>query len=268
MNTPDDAEEAARHPWGRAVRRAGWAAKGTVYLLIAFLCLQIAFGNRSGTATAQGAFELIAQRSFGTAMLVVIAVGLLAFSLDRFLTATVLAAPDEEHVKRLATFGTGVAYLVLAGLAALTTLRGGNSGGGNPTRPTATLLSLPFGTWLVGAVGIGLLVFALSELRHAARGDATDALQLSAFSPRARRVVGWLESAGISGHGLAFGLIGYFVIQSAVTHNPRKAESLDGALLRLAGEPYGTALISVTAVGLLLYGAHCLIQARWRRLRA
>ena len=266
MNASDEAEDAARHPWGRAVRRTGWFAKGVVYLIISFLCLQIAFGKTSGSANAQGAFDAIARRPFGTAMLIIVAVGLLAFAVDRFLTATVLAEGRVERIKRFATFGTGVAYLILAVVAAMTAAGNGKSGNGNPARPTSFLLSLPLGTWLVAAIGIGLLIFALSEFRHAARGDATDALKLTGFSARARRAVARIEAAGIAGHGLSFALIGYFVIQAGVTHDPRRAESLDGALLRLAREPYGTALITLTAVGLLLYGVHCMIQARWRRL--
>lgn len=266
MNGTDQAEDAARHPWGRAVRRVGWASKGVVHAVIAFLALQIALGSGRGTASAQGAFTLIAQEPLGAALLVLVALGLAAFALDRFLVATILAEPDDNKLKRAAIFGTGVAYLALGVVAAMTATGGGKGGGGGPRRPTAALLSLPFGTWLVGAIGVGLVVFALSEFRHAAGKDATKKLRLGHLSAGARRVVQVVESLGIAGHGVAFALIGYFVLQAAMTHNAKKAESLDGALLRLAGEPYGTALITVTALGLLLYGMHCLIQARWRRL--
>jgi len=61
-------------------------------------------------------------------------------------------------------------------------------------------------------------------------------------------------------------LIGGFVIQAAVTFDPKKAVGVDGALKRLAGEPYGPWLLAVVAVGLLSFGLFSFVEARWRKV--
>jgi len=265
VSAGDTAEDAARHPWGRVVRRAGWAAKGVVYAVVSVLAVQIAAGNGAGQATAQGAFRAIGSRPFGTLALTVVAVGLVAFAVDRLLAATVLATDDHSGLRRVATAVNGLAYLALAVLAASSIGAGGGSSG-NPQGATASVMAWPAGPWLVGALGVGLVVFAVSEGRHAARRDATNNLKLSRFSASTRRVIAVGEAVGIAGHGLAFALIGYFLIQSAVTHDPSRAESLDGALQRFAGEPFGTVVVGATALGLAAYGVHCFVQAVWRRM--
>ena len=272
MSTTDNAEDAARHPWGRAVRRTGWFAKGLVYVLIAYLCAEIGFGQmRGGTqeASARGAFDFVSMRPYGTPLLLVVAVGLFAYAADRILVATIFPDPDHSWMRRTATLSNGILWAGFGVLAVVTATPiddgGGGGGGSNPRGVTAAVMAWPFGPWLVAAVGIALLAFAVSEVRHALKRDGTEEKR-SGLSKSARRAVAALEAAGIAGHGLAFALVGYFLIQAAVKHDPKQAESLDGALARFAGEPFGSVAIAVTALGLLAYGVHCFIQGRMRRL--
>ena len=269
MAAADNAEDAARHPWGRAVRRAGWFAKGVVYVLIAYLCLEVGFGNlRAGSedASARGAFDFISMRPYGTPLLLVVAIGLFAYAADRILVATLL--PDAEHSlpRRAATLLNGFLWLAFGVLAVVTaTPVDDGDGGSNPAGVTATVMSWPLGPWLVAAFGLGCLAFAGYELRNAAKRDGSEERR-SGLSRGARRVLAALEAAGIAGHGLSFGLIGYFLLQAAWRHDPSQAESLDGALARFADEPFGSVAIAVTSLGLLAYGLHCFIQGRMRRL--
>jgi hypothetical protein len=53
-----------------------------------------------------------------------------------------------------------------------------------------------------------------------------------------------------------------------VQYDAQDAVGLDGALARLANEPYGKALLGITAGGLLAYGVYCLFEARYRDLKA
>ena len=75
------------------------------------------------------------------------------------------------------------------------------------------------------------------------------------------------ERVGLVGHvarGAVFALIGAFLMKAAVEFDPSEAEGLDGALARLAGQPYGQVLLGLTAAGLLAYAAYCVLDARYR----
>ena len=60
-----------------------------------------------------------------------------------------------------------------------------------------------------------------------------------------------------------FALVGVFLMKAAVEYDPSEAEGLDGALARLADQPYGQVLLGLAAAGLLAYAAYCLADARY-----
>jgi hypothetical protein len=60
-----------------------------------------------------------------------------------------------------------------------------------------------------------------------------------------------------------FGLVGIFLMKAAIEFDPSEAEGLDGALARLADQPYGQVLLGLTAAGLVAYAAYCVADARY-----
>jgi uncharacterized protein DUF1206 len=70
---------------------------------------------------------------------------------------------------------------------------------------------------------------------------------------------------GTAARGLIFALTGALVIDAAITCNPSKA-GLDKALLTLRGQPFGEFLLIVAALGLIIFGAYGLCEARWRKV--
>jgi hypothetical protein len=63
-----------------------------------------------------------------------------------------------------------------------------------------------------------------------------------------------------------FGLIGYFVLKTAIEFNPHEAVGLDGALGRVHHESFGPVLLGLAAAGLLVFAVYSLFEARYRRL--
>ena len=53
---------------------------------------------------------------------------------------------------------------------------------------------------------------------------------------------------------------------SVIDYDPRKAVGVDGALAHVHSEPYGSWLLGAVAVGLLVFAAYSLFEARYRRL--
>jgi hypothetical protein len=61
-------------------------------------------------------------------------------------------------------------------------------------------------------------------------------------------------------------LVGFFLIRAAVQFSPDEAEGLDGSLRRLADTGWGSVMVAVIGIGLLIYGAFCVISAPIQRL--
>src|SRR6476659_1779112 len=107
---------AAQHPGVVKLGRAGWFAKGVVYLLAGFLALVIvsqAYGwtnPTSGTqeASPTGAIKEIGQSAGGAALLWALAIGLFVYSAWRVVTALL---PGSTDVKG---WITRIGYLVSA----------------------------------------------------------------------------------------------------------------------------------------------------------
>ena len=77
-----------------------------------------------------------------------------------------------------------------------------------------------------------------------------------------------LELLGVVGHvgrGLVFVVLGGFVLQAAVRHDPEESKGIDAALRDLAGGGPGRALLIVIALGLVAYGLWTFVEARARR---
>lgn len=129
------------------------------------------------------------------------------------------------------------------------------------------MLAQPFGAWLVGAAGAGLLLFGVSQLVHAWKAKLDDQLELAQLDPGQRTWVVRVSRVGIAARGLVLLLIGAFVVQAAVEFDPSEAEGVGGALRSLEQAPYGSWLLGSVALGLAAYGVYELVRARYRRIR-
>ncbi|HEY8188725.1 MAG TPA: DUF1206 domain-containing protein, partial [Pyrinomonadaceae bacterium] len=110
--------------------RFGYLAKGSVYLAVGLLALDVAVGFGGQTGDTKGALEEIGRRPFGTTLLVIIAVGLLHYSAWKFVEA--FKNPENVGTGLRVLYGaSGFLHIYLAYMAARTVLSGlGVMGGG------------------------------------------------------------------------------------------------------------------------------------------
>ncbi len=264
------AKSAGRSETARKVVLFGWAAKGVVYVALAYLVLQMAFGQSSQEASTTGALRLIAQEAPGKIVLVVLGLGLIAFAVGRVLEVTTLATPqidgkDKATAAVLAVIYTSLALTAfsIAGLAGSSSAGGG---GGSEKQGSAFLLGLPGGRWIVGLIGLAVIAVGLHQAYKGVKQEFLGTLRLGEMSAGMRSAVEKLGTAAYLTKGAILALVGYFFLQSAITYDPDEAKGLDAALQEIAGETWGQVVLTLVAIGLLAYGVFAFVEARYRRV--
>jgi hypothetical protein len=261
------ARRASATPAAHALARAGLTARGIIYILIGWIAVLIAIGHGSHEADQRGALQLLAGTPYGTVSLWLLGIGFAAYALWRLSEAAFGVTGDRNGAgPRLKSAARAVIY---AGFAYLT-LQVISGAQGSQARQqqdaTAKVMQHPGGRWLVGIVGLIIVVIGLALIVEGLRRKFMKYLQTSQMSPRTRRVVRLLGVIGTVARGVVFGLAGILVIDAAVTHRPAKSGGIDKALLTLRDQPFGPALLLAAALGLIVFGIYGLCEARWRRV--
>lgn len=238
--------------WKEPLARVGLIAKGVSYGLVGVLALKLALGDGGAATSNQGAMQHLAGTSFGTIVLVLLAIGLAAYAIWRLIQAW-------QGTERFANAARFLIYGALT-YSAVRILTGSGQQSQNKSahKTTAAVFSWPGGTWLVGLVGAILIGIGLYQLYMGVSRKFEEKW-------RGQSKVG--NVVGVIGHIARFvvlALVGAFAIKAAVDYNPQQAVGLDGALQKLAHESYGSFLLGITAAGLVAYGIFCFVDARYR----
>lgn len=271
MNPPQDqAQQPARSEPARKAVLAGWAAKGVVYVALAYLVLQMAFGSAGEQANTTGALEKIAQSTPGAITLVVLGIGLLAYAVGRVLEVTTLAGPQIEAKDKVVAAVLAVLYTSLAltafGIAGAAGGSGSSGGGSTEQQSSTFLFGLPGGRYLVGLLGLVVVAVGAYEAYKGVQEQFLPTLRTGEMSSGMRSAVGKLGTAAYVTKGVILALVGYFFLQAAVTYDPDEARGLDAALREVAQQSWGQLALVLIAIGLLAYGLFGFVEARYRKL--
>jgi hypothetical protein len=264
------AHRAARSDILITLTRAGFVGYGLVHLAVAWLAVQIALG-RPAEGDQVGAFAYLAARPFGTALLVLIIVGLAAMTVWQLLLA--LVGHRAEHglgrtAERIASASRAVVYAALAWTAYRVVAGAATSNAAQTERATAQVLAAPAGRWLATVGGLVVVAIGTGMIWYGAARKFEKRLMIARMSGRVRRTAVRLGQAGYIAKGVAFGIVGVLVVEAAAGDDPARSRGLDAALRVLLSQPYGPVLLVAVAVGFAAFGAYCLFQARYRKVTA
>ena len=262
-------EKVARSAGFEWLARAGLAARGVIYCIIAVLALKLAFGDGGKTTDQQGALKTLAQQSFGEILLVLMAIGLFGYALWRLVRAAIGhgAEGDRDDAKeRIDGVASGIGYGLLFVTAVSILAGSGGGGGGGPQQASGGVLDWPAGQVLVIIAGLVLLGVAVDQ---GIKGFKKKFLEKSHTERMNDKVKKAFTVFGVFGHlarMVIFGLMGFFLIKAALEYNPDEAVGLDGALAKLANSAGGPIVLGAVAVGLLGFGLYSFMDARYRRV--
>jgi hypothetical protein len=262
------ARRASDSPAARGLARMGLTARGVLYILIGWIAILVALGQSSHEADQQGALQLLAAQSYGLVSLWLLGIGFACYALWRLSEAAFGVTSEGSGAgPRLKSLARAVIYAFFA-YQTFKIISG--AGGGSQTAKqqdlTASVMRHTGGQWLVGIVGLVIVIVGVVLVLEGIRRKFLKYLRLSQLSPRARRIVEWLGVIGTAARGAVFALAGVLVIDAAVAYKPAKAGGIDKALLTLRGQPFGEFLLIIAALGLIIFGIYGLCEARWRRV--
>ena len=258
-----DARRVDRSPWLDRGVQLGLVVYGVVHLIIAVTALQLAFGDRSGNASQQGAFTQLSKSALGDAVLVLVAAGLLWLVVWQLVEAAVGHRSEDggkRVLKRLGSVGKAVVYGVLA-VSAIRKVFSSSSGKSTDSM-TAQLMSAPGGQLLVGAVGLGIVAVGVYLVHKGWAEKFTEDLDVQANSGKRRDPIVLLGKVGYIGKGVALAAVGGLFVMAAVQHQAKESGGLDVALHELLRQPYGVVLVVAISLGVGCFGLYCLAWAR------
>jgi len=252
--------------------RVGYGALGFVYLSAGVLTFLAATDRIRDAAGSKEATFWLADQPFGRWWLFLLGLGLLAF-VQWCVLQSVFDADHEGTkwrglMKRASHAGNGLFHGILAvsvfGLLhkepvdpnALETAA-------NQDR-AAMVLSLPFGDWLLIAIGLGIIAAGVSNIVNGLREDFTRKLACSA---EVCRRVAPIAKAGNVARGVSFVPLGIFVVMGGLHSRASEVRSFGAALDGLEAQPGGPWILAFTAIGLMAFGAFSFVEARFRRIR-
>ena len=268
------------HPTIVKLGRVGWFAKGVVYVIAGFLALSIAAKasgwknapvTGQGEASPTGAIKTVASSSGGTALLWLLAVGMLLYAAWRLVSALLPGGTDgKAMVHRLGYLVSAIVYTTFAVSAIGLARNSAKDPNGNSkvTDMSASVMTHTAGRYIIGAVGIIVICAGLYRIKKGMSLDVSDELSLGGLSPARLQWTKRIGAIGEIGRGIGFALVGFFLVRSAVVYNANEATGLDGALRRVSTSSLGVVVVIIVGTGFVAYGAFCLLTFHLRRLQA
>ncbi len=251
-----------------ALARAGYAARGFVYVSMGSIALLAAVELAPSARDGLGALLTLAQWPAGYLWLSAIALALSGFAAWR--AAQVIFDADNQGSRpwalgsRAGQAISGVVYGALAMsvfelLDEIEDVREGDID--TAAEQAAEVLGWPGGHLVL--IGVGVFI-AGAGLGNIIQGLLSDFGKRLGCPDGTRRWAGWVGRVGYVARGFAFLPLGWFLIEAGLDLDPGDARDLGGALQSLEAQPFGSWVMGATAVGLIAFGLFAFIEARYR----
>jgi len=259
-------QQASNSEWIDRAARIGLIAYGVVHLLIAWLAVQLAFGDKEESADSQGAIQQLMEQPFGAALVWGVAIGMFLLAVWQGLEAA-FGHRDEEGFtkvrKRVTSAGKAVVYVVI-GITGIRVATGSSSSSGKDgtDSTTAKLMDLPAGQVIVGGIGLAILGIGGYLIHKAWTEKFAKYINAEGKSGDTGTAYLWFGKAGYTAKGIAYGIVGALFLYAALTHEPKKSGGLDQALHKVLQQPFGPFLLVLIAAGIACYGLFCFARAR------
>lgn len=254
-----------------ALARAGLIAKGFVYAVSGLLALMAAFhigGESSEDADRTGVLYYLYEASYGKWLLPVLAVGLLCYSIWRFIEAWHYTKGSDSDWKKVARYIlSGLAYLVVAFTAVKIVLHKDEKGGDSQQAFAGEILSKPFGQWLLGIAALIIAGIGIYQVYYGLSEKYRKHVQNMNLHTKHANLMLAAGKIGYVARGIVWLIIGYLMMQAALAASSAQAGDSGEAFSFVEGSPMGKYLLAALGVGLIGYGCFNFIRARYENFK-
>jgi len=249
--------------------RIGYAARGLVFVILGYFTALAAISAQRPVDN-KDALRTLLDQPFGGILLGAIAAGLFCFAIWReaqcFADADGCGSDAKGLMRRMIFGAAGLFYAAFASIV-VSMLVGARAAAGETERSvhdwSGWLLTKPMGRWVLAAVGIAIVV---SGIGIGITGLKAEFKQRLGMTEKPRWFVTALGCAGYLTRATVFAIIGIFLVFAAIDANAHEATGLAGALDTIKRQPFGPALLGITAAGFVAFGAYGLAEAVFRRI--
>ncbi|MFW8635351.1 DUF1206 domain-containing protein [Cribrihabitans pelagius] len=247
--------------WAVPMMRLGYAGRALVYLAVAGVSLYSIWrgGEAKGTAAA---LEWL-QGGWGTAVIVLIAIGLFAYAvwrlIDSFWDLEAYGSGAKGLVARAGMIATGIVHLALGGLALTVIMGSGNASGGNSSY-LGTVLGTPGGQTALAVAGVLTIGTGGYYVYKAWTESYRNHLQANPATMHMNAAL----KAGLAAHGVVVAIIGVLILQAALSASSASAGGMGSAFEWLYTKAYGRVLVTALCLGLLGFALFCFVNALYR----
>ena len=257
----------AVRPWVGRVVRLGYLAKGVIYSFIGVLALRVALGMDGGRLTdPSGVLRTLLSQRFGRLMLATIGIGIVGYAAYYIFEAVAdlrrRGGGKRGWTDRGLTIVKAAVYGAV-GVQALAVVFFDRQPMDRTEQGARTVMQFPLGEYVLIAIGTGVAIYGLTQLRMAWRGGADDDIDVS----RVRREAPWILSLGrfgVAARSVILLLMGATFARSGWRGRAADADGYRDALRTIASfDPW---LLTAIGAGLLCFGLYQLCHARYARL--
>ena len=261
----DTAQSVHRSDWLDHAVRVGLVTYGIVHLLVGWLAIQLALGDKQESASNSGALHALAEQPLGGVLVWLVAVGMFLLVAWRLLELFFGHTTEQDALtrwrKRLVALGKAVVYGAL-GLSAVAVALGQGSQGGTDSL-TARVMDLPGGQLLVGAIGLAIVGVGVGLVWNGWTAKFTKEMDVKGQVGKDGSAYVVLGRVGHICKGIAIALVGGLFVYAAVRHEPKKSGGLDKALQTVLEYPFGQVLLVAIGAGIGCFGLFCFANARY-----
>lgn len=247
--------------------RAGYAARGVMYLIIGYFAVLAAIGAGENKDT-KDALETVLAQPFGWGLLLLLFVGLIGYAGWR----TVQAFADADNhgrsakglVIRAGLLASALVHLGLAVFAGALIFGFSKSGGSDPSA-----------SWLASAERAGFrqaLIFTAAlipiavGLAHLVKGWRADFCKRLECDRDTMDTLLPVCRAGLLARGVVFLIIGGMLIYAGRAYDLARTPGVKDALDATRQAPFGWALLLAIGLGLIAFAVYSFTEAVYRKI--
>lgn len=272
----EQSKRSISHNFSENLVRLGYGAKSLIYVVIGILAIKVALGTSNILANEDDALASIGQSLFGRILLGVIFVGLVGYSIYSFVKIFNKSPSTDKPFKRIINkigfLISAIAYAVL--IPSAYTYAFGTSSmvpiviqNIQLKDILGTIFLTSLGKWIVALIGLIVLGDGLYQIYYSLHMHFDRQIKPYRLSPKQIKIIKFMGRFGTLSRAIVFSLIGIFFIFAAYRSNSLEAKGIDGALLFILNQPYGSWLLGIIALGFISFGVYSLLSCFWFKFK-